>query len=251
MKKITLLITAIIIGCTIIEAQDSLYFYKSGKVISKNAIAKIDSITFYKTNSTIHGATVNDIDGNIYNTVVIGTQTWTVENLRTTRLNDGTTIPNVTRQDTWYATTAMGSCTYNNTLNPDTIKAYGRLYNYETVNTSKLCPTGWSVPTDYDWTTLTDYLGGETTAGGKLRESGTTHWVSPNSDATNSSVFTALPGGYRSIYGFNVIGYYAYWWSSTNVDTYTAMSRDLNESNTVAHNSDGKNNGFSIRCIRN
>ena len=118
------------------------------------------------------GGTVTDIDGNVYHTVTIGTQTWMVENLKTTKYNDGTAIPLVTDSTAWLNLTTPGYCWYNN--DAATYKnTYGALYNWFTVNTSKLAPSGWHVPTDAEWTTLITYLGGETVAGGQMKSTGT------------------------------------------------------------------------------
>lgn len=163
---------------------------------------------------------VTDIDGNIYHTVQIGTQIWMVENLKTTKFNDGTTIPLVTDNIAWSKLTTPAYCWNKNIENnKDT---YGALYNWYAVNTGKLCPKGWHVPTDNDWTILANYLGGETydnkniesKTGGKLKESGTIHWSSPNEGATNETGFTGLPGGSRAYYkgDFNEIGTMGDWW---------------------------------------
>jgi uncharacterized protein (TIGR02145 family) len=197
------------------------------------------------------GTTVTDNDGNVYNTVTIGTQTWMAENLKTTKYNDNTSIPLVTDNTAWAALTTSGYCWYNN--DAATYKAtYGALYNWYTVNTGKLCPTGWHVPTDAEWTTLTTYLGGESIAGGKLKATGTTYWASPNTGATNESGFTALPGGYR--YGNGTcfsIGGYGIWWSSTEYSAtyawYRAVSYDDADVNRF---SDYKQDGLSVRCLR-
>ncbi|HPB26320.1 MAG TPA: fibrobacter succinogenes major paralogous domain-containing protein [Bacteroidales bacterium] len=141
-------------------------------------------------------STVKDYEGNVYNTVKIGNQCWLKENLRSTKYNDGATIPNVTDGTTWANLTTPAYCWYDN--NYATYgSVYGALYNWYTVDTEKLCPIGWHVPSIDEWEQLTDYLGGDSVAGGKLKETGNTHWISPNTGATNESGFTALPGGYR------------------------------------------------------
>jgi uncharacterized protein (TIGR02145 family) len=195
---------------------------------------------------------VTDIDGNVYNTVTIGAQVWMVENLRTTKYNDSTAIPKVTDATAWGALTTPGVCTYNNTSNTDTINTYGRLYNWYTVATGKLAPTGWHVPTDAEWTTLTTYLGGESIAGGKLKELGTTHWQSPNTGADNTTGFTALPGGDRSNDGtFGAIGRYGAWWSSSEDNTDFAWERNmLNNYSNVYRSYYYKSLGFPVRCVR-
>ena len=122
--------------------------------------------------------TVTDIDGNVYNTVTIGTQVWLKENLRTTKLNDGTEIPYVTSGGIWAGLSTPGYCYYDNSWS--NAITYGALYNWHTVNTGKLCPTGWHVPSNEEWETLITYLGGDSLVGGKLKETGTAFWESPN-----------------------------------------------------------------------
>jgi uncharacterized protein (TIGR02145 family) len=191
-------------------------------------------------NTTI--PTISDIEGNVYHIVTIGTQVWMAENLKTTRYSNGTSIPLVTDNSAWGNLTTPGYCWYNN--DEATYKnTYGALYNWYTINTGNLCPTGWHVPTDAEWTTLTTYLGGESVAGGKLKETGTAHWTSPNIGATNESGFTALPGGDRIYDGtFYTIGSYGWWWSEGD-------ARRLRDGNVFRSNSD-KRDGFSVRCLR-
>jgi len=201
-----------------------------------------------------------DIDGNMYNTITIGTQTWMAENLKTTKYNDGTLIPNVTDNTAWAGLSTGAYCDYDNT--PSNSTTYGRLYNWYAVdnnastkdasNGSKnICPAGWHVPTDTEWTTLTTYLGGLDVAGGKLKETGTTHWNTPNTDATNSSGFTALPGGYRFGNTFTYIGTTGYWWSLTEDGTGTVWTRYIYFSGSSVYRvGSSKAGGFSVRCIR-
>lgn len=195
--------------------------------------------------------TATDLDGNVYSTVTIGTQIWFKENLKTTKYNDGNGIPEITDGTAWNATYNEGYCWYNN--NAATYKAdYGALYNFYAVSTGKLCPTGWHVPTNEEWTTLTNYLGGTSTAGGKLKESGTTHWLSPNTGATNETGFSARPGGGRSWLGtFVDIGNTGLWWSSTTDGTDNAWNRAMYRDNTnVNEFFTTKRGGYSIRCIK-
>ena len=196
--------------------------------------------------------TVTDIDGNIYQYITIGTQTWMVENLKTTRYNDGAAIPLITDNTAWGALRTPGYCWYNDSTTYRS--TYGALYNWYAVNTGKLAPTGWHVPTDAEWTALTTYLGGETVAAGPLKSTGTTYWLSPNTGATNSSGFSALPGGCRNDVTFTNIGYYGYWWSSTAMDATNSWSRYMNYSYAyVYRNTSYCYNvyGFSVRCVRN
>ena len=203
-------------------------------------------------NPNINYGTVTDIDGNTYKTVTIGTQTWMAENLRTTTYNDGTAIVNVTDDDEWSALTTGAYCNYNNTTSTDTIATYGRLYNWHAVNTGKLAPKGWHVPSDAEWTELIDYLGGRSVAGGKLKETGTTHWYRPNDGATNETGFTALPGGSRGSGGaFGGIGGYGFWWSATEFNATYAWYRSMNfNTSNVGRNYGSKEVGFSVRCAR-
>jgi uncharacterized protein (TIGR02145 family) len=197
---------------------------------------------------------VSDTDGNAYHSVTIGTQEWLVENQKTTKYNDGTVIPLIITNSGWANLTTPGYCFYDNDagINKAT---YGALYNWYTVNTGKLCPAGWHVPSDADWITLTNYLGGESLAGGKLKETGTTHWVVPNDGATNSSGFTAVPGGYRQEDGsFNNINDDNFWWSTTSHTSQTtkAWSRGVNYNYPYVYNDIYlKSFGYSVRCLRN
>ncbi|NJK98749.1 MAG: hypothetical protein HC905_30955 [Bacteroidales bacterium] len=204
-------------------------------------------------NSGVSYGTMTDQDGNVYKTVTIGTQTWMAENLRTTKYNDGTAIPNVTGNEEWSGLTTGAYCNFNNTSNTDTIATYGRLYNWYAVNTGKLCPTGWHVPTDAEWTTLSDYLGGEplSDAGGLLKETGTTHWASPNTGATNETGFTALPGGYRYKDGtFVGIGGGGVWCSATGLPIAPGAVTWVASNRNVYRSLYNKEVGFSVRCVR-
>jgi len=195
--------------------------------------------------------TITDIDGNVYHSITIGTQVWMVENLKTTHFNDGTEIPLVTDNTAWGNCTTSGYCWYKNDQ-ASYGNIYGALYNWYTVNTGNLCPTGWHVPTDAEWTTLTIYLGGETIAGGKLKETGTIHWSSPNTGATNETGFTALPGGFRDYDGgFKGIGDLGVWWSATDYYSVCAWGRCMGFSNSAVTrlNNDLKL-GFFVRCVR-
>jgi uncharacterized protein (TIGR02145 family) len=197
-------------------------------------------------------SSISDYDGNVYSTVQIGEQIWMAENLKTTRFNDGSVIPLVTDNTAWSILTSSAYCWYNN--NEATYKnPYGALYTWYAVKTNKLCPAGWSIPTDAEWTTLTSYLGGEDEAGGQLKETGYTHWNSPNTGATNETYFTALPGGhrYRLNGTFYDINRYGYWWSSSEDETQTAWGRNIYyDASNVYRDYYFKNEGFSVRCIK-
>ena len=192
---------------------------------------------------------VTDIDGNAYDVVSIGTQKWMVENLKTTRFNDGTAIPLVKDQVAWANLSTPGYCWFNN---DPTISnhAYGALYNWYTVSTSKLAPIGWHVPTDDDWTTLSTFVGGN---GGKLKEAGIINWATPNTGATNVTNFSALPSGSRGNNDgtFISFGQYSFWWSSTAQDNTFVYFRILSYNNSnIDKSSSRKVNGFAVRCIK-
>lgn len=203
----------------------------------------------------VKAQTVTDIDGNIYNTVTIGTQVWMKENLKTTKYNDGTAIPIVTDNAAWSKLTTPGYC-WNNNDEASFKATYGALYNWYVVDAASnggknVCPTGWIVSTDGQWTTLITYLGGENVAGGKLKETGITHWQSPNAGATNESGFTALPGGNRNGNGeFFTTGYNGYWWSSTAAYTYYAFLQSIYSISSIIYRRQYvMSSGFSIRCL--
>lgn len=204
---------------------------------------------------------LSDIDGNIYTTTTIGTQTWMVENLKTTKYSDGTLILNITVNETWNAANYGVYCDYENTPSISTI--YGRLYNWYVVDNNSatkvasnkgknICPTGWHVPSDAEWVILTDYLGGESVAGAKLKETGISNWINPNSGATNETGFTALPGGNRFSNGsYSNIGSYGNWWSSTENSPTNVWARGIGyNKSTVSRGNVIKQNGFSVRCIK-
>jgi uncharacterized protein (TIGR02145 family) len=195
---------------------------------------------------------VADTDGNVYQTVTIGTLVWMAQNLRTTKYNDGRSIPLDTTNVQWSGADTGACCFYNNDTTTANRVIYGALYNWYAVDSGKLAPTGWHVPADSDWAKLIAHLGGESEAGGKLKESGTAHWASPNTGATDEARFTALPGGCRLANGtFSSIGYYGHWWSATVDDHANSWYRSLNYGYALAFNGiNGKQNGFSVRCVR-
>ena len=191
---------------------------------------------------------IMDIDGNVYGTIQIGEQVWMKENLKTSRYNTGSPIPNEVDEVNWSGLSTGAWCFYNNDGNNNGI--YGKLYNWYAVETGNLCPSGWHVPTDAEWNILTDTLGGLSIAGGKLKELGTVHWDSPNTGATDDVGFTALPGGARSS-SFGNVGGNGYWWSASPGSSNNSWSRFLNLYDaSVRRFSSNKRNGFSIRCLR-
>jgi len=204
-----------------------------------------------KKDSNSVPANITDSDGNIYTSVNINNQTWMIENLKTTKYNDGTAIPLVTDGVSWAALSTPAYCWYNNDAVTNKI-TYGALYNWYTVNTGKLCPTGWHVPSDAEWTTLTTYLGGEIVAGEKLKEAGTSNWESPNTGATNTSGFTGLPGGGRNWSGtFVSVANRAYCWSSSENLVANGWYRYMSANDGKVYRIDGKKqDGFSVRCLK-
>jgi uncharacterized protein (TIGR02145 family) len=200
----------------------------------------------YVFNTDLTYGSVTDVEGNIYKTILIGTQTWMAENLKTTKFNDGTIIPFIIDGTKWAGLSSPGYCWYNS----DSV-SYGGMYNWYAVNSGNLCPTGWHVPTDAQWTALSTYLGGENVTGGKLKETGTTHWYS-SITASNSSGFTALPGGYRTSGGdFSSIKRIGYYWTSTEASSTEVYFRDMSYNYTAMDkSSSSKLSGFSVRCIQ-
>lgn len=198
---------------------------------------------------TFNFTACTDYDNNNYATVQIGTQIWMAENLKTTHYKNGVSIPNITDSSVWIGLNNGATCLYNNDSSYRTI--YGSLYNWFSVNTGNLCPTGWHVPTDAEWTILTNYLGGESIAGGKLKSIST--WNNPNIGATNETGFTALPAGFRrGIGSFGSIEKYSLWWSATEWDISDAWTRDASyDYSNMARMQYVKLAGFSVRCLKN
>ena len=191
-----------------------------------------------------------DADNNHYSAVLIGTQIWMGENLKTTKFSDGNPISNITDNNEWKNTTSPGYCWYDNNIGNK--NAYGALYNWHAAGTKDICPVGWHLPTDEDWTILITHYGGDNLAGGSLKETGTIYWSSPN-NASNESGFSARPGGFRDIGGgFYGIGDYGHWWSSTDVLETNAYFRIMIFSNlNVTRTWNQKETGMSVRCIKN
>jgi uncharacterized protein (TIGR02145 family) len=196
--------------------------------------------------------TVSDIDNNIYKTVNIGSQTWMAENLRTTKLNDGSLIPIITTDAAWSAMTAPAYCFSTNDEGFKPI--VGAIYNFYALSTSKVCPTGWHVPDQTEVTTLEYSLGGVALAAGKLKEVGSDHWRNPNVDATNESGFTALPASGRQDAGYFDPGADSYccWWVSDSLGPYGIYFGMTNESGRLQNDGSGqtKPTGMSVRCVK-
>jgi uncharacterized protein (TIGR02145 family) len=220
------------------------------------------------TGINIAGPNVTDIDGNTYQSVTNCGQTWTKQNLNVSKYSDGTPIPQVTDPTAWANLTTGAWCYYNN--DPANSPIYGKLYNWHAVAgiydaaslanpalRKKLAPTGWHIPTDPEWTQLTDCLGGQNVAGGKMKSIGTIQegtglWQIPNTDATNASGFTGLPAGGRDDDGpFLLIGSNGFWWSSSEESTTNAWNHNLSCYGDDAYRfNNPKKSGFSVRCLR-
>jgi len=254
MKKFYIILTLILFVTTSkLQAQnDTIFYWKSGVMVQKRSIkpADLDSITFRRP------TVVNLPNG----TITICSQVWTTTNLNVSTYRDGTPIPQVTDQTAWASLTTGAWCYYNNSTSNGT--TYGKLYNWYAVAgihnvasatnpalRKNLAPTGWHVPTDAEWTILTNCLGGETVAGGKMKA--TTGWNAPNTGATNSSGFTGLPGGYRYDDGaFVGIGDGGRWWSASEYGAAGAWGRGLIYGGGAAYRDNGsKSGGFSVRCV--
>ncbi|MCA0447283.1 MAG: hypothetical protein LCH54_13750 [Bacteroidetes bacterium] len=205
---------------------------------------KIETLFGEESNSSKNGTLT--YNGYTYKTVVIGDQEWLAENLRTTTYNDGTSIVNITDNTAWAGSNNGAICAFNNDQNNSSI--YGYLYNWNAVNTGKLAPAGWRVPNDNDWTRLTDYVGGESTAGKTLKAK--TGWIAGALGDDNYG-FSALPGGYRSATGsFDNVGYYGYWWSSSPTVANGAWIRQMGLDRSVYRYDKSSRNGFSVRFVR-
>jgi uncharacterized protein (TIGR02145 family) len=195
--------------------------------------------------------TVTDIDGNVYKTVKIGDQWWMSENLIVTHYRNGDAIPHITNNSEWTRLQTSAYCSYDN--DEANVTIYGRLYNWYAVNDSHgIAPAGWHVPSDDEWQTLVDYLGGSSDAGSKMKEIGIDHWLSPNEGATNESDFSALPGGFRgALEGtYHNLGGYTVFWSATEYGN-LAWTRELWDNiSYIVRDYVAKQNGFSVRCLK-
>jgi len=260
MNRITIFLSSIIFIFIQISFGQDMIIHTVGERNSYK-LAEIDSITFNIINDTTTSGTLTDIDGNVYQTIKIGNQWWMVENLKVTHYNNGDSIPNVIENGLWSGLITGAYCNYNN--NTSNVSTYGRLYNWHVVNDSReIAPTGWHVPTDDEWKELEMSLGMSqmqadtlvwrgTNEGGQMKEAGFAHWPSPNSGATNSSGFKALPGGFRRDTGqFINLNDTGHWWAK-NGSGAEAMNRALKYTySQVLRLYYSKQNGYSIRCIK-
>jgi len=261
MKIINRMFLAVIISITLltsVKSQETMYIYKGGAVVGGYKLAEVDSVIFYKEVSGVN--TVIDIDENIYNTVVIGSQTWMVENLRTTKYNDGEEIANITDANEWRLLPTSAFRWYNNDEYAYK-NSYGALYNWYTVDTDKLCPSGWHVPSDEEWQILEKTLGMSASEANSLGNRGTTEgkvlkattgWEY-NGNGTDNYGFSALGGSCcgHDTGNFNDVGVLGFWWSSTGNSSDEAYIRILQyNENTVVRATYNRSYGLSVRCIK-
>ena len=268
LKKVSLatFLTFVLSFSSVFAQNDTMYIMKSGAIVGQyNVNTEVDSVIFYKPTieETTSGTFIDSRDGNEYNWVQIGDQVWMAENLAYLPSVNMVADGSEDAAGSYYYVYGYDGTNVADAKATDNYATYGVLYNWtaamdgeasSTTNPSGIqgvCPAGWHVPSDAEWTELTDYLGG-TGAGGKLKETGTTHWASPNTDATNETGFTALPGGYRYFSGnFSLIGNYGYWWSATENSTSNAWYRYMNYYGSSVNRIDtSKEDGFSVRCVR-
>jgi uncharacterized protein (TIGR02145 family) len=207
-------------------------------------------VLFFAGSCDLSGQIVRDADNNVYSSVAIGKQVWLTENLKTTKFNDGTSITQITEDKKWRETNTPAYCWLNNDITNRDV--YGALYNWHTVNTKKLCPKGWHIPSDTEWETMIITLGDISLAGGKLKEKGDTHWKKSLYQGTDEFGFSAMPGGMRLFSGPfpEFANSYAVWWSTTeHIDL--AWNRGLYYStNNVYRGCENKRSGFSVRCLK-
>ena len=233
-------------------------YYLRAYAANSLGIAYGNQVTFTTTSAPSFPcgtSTVIDVDNNTYNTVQIGTQCWTKNNLKVSKYRNGDNIATGLSNSAWQITTSGAYAIYNNAPVNDGL--YGKLYNHYAVTDSRgLCPTGWHVPSDIEWTILENHLGGSSVAGGALKSTATQPtlggWIPPNTGATNSSGFTALPGGRRDGFGdFKGMSDYGYWWSSSVLSGSSAWYRLLDSNlSLIYRNGNDRPNGFSVRCCR-
>lgn len=199
------------------------------------------------------GTGATDIDGNTYPTIILGNQEWFAENLRTTRYQNGDNIPAVTIDSLWNTLSTGAYASFNNDPSKDI--SYGKVYNGFTADqANNPCPQGWHVPTNTEWQFLVDYLGGNTQAGGKLKATGTSYWLTPNTGATNLSGFNAKGTGNRNLAGaFAFEGEIADYWTSARYITGSSAwyVRLANTSESITFSNGVRRLGFCIRCLKN
>jgi uncharacterized protein (TIGR02145 family) len=213
----------------------NMKYYVRSYATNAKGTAYGNEVTF--TTSSYDFGSVSDIEGNVYQTIQIGNQTWMAENLKTTRYNNGDLI-------------YTGQMAYHR--DESNVPVYGRLYTWHAVSDSRnVCPSEWHIPGDAEWDTLAAFLGGPELAGGKMKTTGVGRWWPENAGATDESGFSGLPGGYYSDWDFLFMGSAGYWWSSTETDLSDASFRGLSYSDGNLHRyRDKKSFALSIRCLK-
>ncbi len=226
-------------------------YYARAYAVNKAGTAYGEEISF--TTPEDHSGetgTVTDIDGNVYQTIGIGSQYWTIGNLKTTQFNDGTPIPFANDNLAWESLAGPGYCYYYG--DPLYLEVFGALYNWYAVVSSKLPPAGWHVPTDAEWIILETYLGGISIAGGKLKETGTEYWMAPNFEATNETGFGARAGGIRTEDGtFDQVNETSNFWTNSSASNKLAWYRSMDYSTSgITKESISVNFGLSVRLVK-
>src|SRR5690554_410098 len=269
LKKVSLatFLTFVLSFSSVFAQNDTMYIMKSGAIAGQyNVNTEVDSVIFYKPTieETTSGTFIDSRDGNEYNWVQIGDQVWMAKNLAYLPSVNMVADGSEDAAGSYYYVYGYDGTNVADAKATDNYATYGVLYNWtaamdgeasSTTNPSGIqgvCPAGWHLPSDAEWTELTDYLGGTSVAGGKLKETGTTHWKSPNTGATNETGFTALPGGGRGGNGtFNGIGDSGYWWGATEYGAAIAWNRTMyDDYSYVSRANYYKEVGFSVRCVR-
>ena len=269
LKKVSLatFLTFVLSFSSVFAQNDTMYIMKSGAIVGQyNVNTEVDSVIFYKPTieETTSGTFIDSRDGNEYNWVQIGDQVWMAENLAYLPSVNMVADGSEDAAGSYYYVYGYDGTNVADAKATDNYATYGVLYNWtaamdgeasSTTNPSGIqgvCPAGWHLPSEAEWTELTNYLGGTSVAGGKLKETGTTHWNTPNTGATNETGFTALPGGYRFTNGsFYNIGNLGNWWSATELNAAYAWNRYMYGSYSDVHRDYfNKEVGFSVRCVR-
>jgi len=255
LKKVSLatFLTFVLSFSSVFAQNDTMYIMKSGAIVGQyNVNTEVDSVIFYKPTieETTSGTFIDSRDGNEYNWVQIGDQVWMAENLAYLPSVNMVADGSEDAAGSYYYVYGYDGTNVAEAKATDNYATYGVLYNWTAAMNA--CPDGWHLPSDAEWTELTDYLGGESVAGGKLKETGTTHWASPNTGATNETGFTALPGGDRYGNGtFFGVGNYGHWWSATEGNATYVWSRHMGYNfSDVYRGNYSKEVGFSVRCLR-
>jgi uncharacterized protein (TIGR02145 family) len=223
-------------------------YYVRAFAINSQGTGYGDTVSFTTLDSAY---TVTDIDGNVYQALSIGTQVWMTENLKVMHYRNGEEVPYVSDNNAWIGLSTGAYCNYNNFF--ANAATYGSLYNWYAVNDDRnLAPEGWHIPSQAEWQTLLDYLGGESTAGGKMKEVGTAYWMPPNTGATNECGFSALPGGFRvhENGSFQRMGNSAGFWSTTGYGSAAKSYWMIYDGEAAIIYDEYQVRGLSIRCIK-